>query len=370
MGFDLGVRISIRIMGWVLTSLVEPDIEAGESAGEGRVYNDGRINGQPVLVSPVSKPCVQVLCGCQQARYAGFSLVGVELVASKQTSGSDSTAPDGPERGAAAAPAAASGPDAPLGRAGAASPGKRKKKKWKIQQKILVAVVVPLTAALIGSIGGIIGAEIQKSSSQAPSGSPTTPPPTPAPLGTGQYTIQSSALGYLDVPDPDASGLEEYTCKRLPTETGGSSPNVCIDELDVTNSDLGGGGIHNNLNQVWNIQTSNGVSYTIQSAYDGKVSEGLPPPSCNRFASWTNANGISYGFLAATSTCSMILPSYLSDTFNIIPVAGGYQVRNKDALCLTAINGAGGNDTSTHTRFDECAPSATSIQVWAINAAS
>ena len=119
----------------------------------------------------------------------GLLLVGVELVASKQTSGSDSTAPDGPERGAAAAPAAASGPDAPLGRAGAASPGKRKKKKWKIQQKILGAVVVPLTAALIGSIGGIIGAEIQKSSSQAPSGSPTTPPPTPAPLGTGQYTV-------------------------------------------------------------------------------------------------------------------------------------------------------------------------------------
>jgi hypothetical protein len=293
-------------------------------------------------------------------------------VASEQTSGRDSIpAPNGPPgQVAEPAPAATRGCDAPSGSARVASRNKKKKKKWKTRKKLLVAVVVPLTVALIGSIGGIIGAEIQKSSLSASPGSSTNPPPTPAPLGTGQYTIQSSALGYLDVPDPNANGLVEYSCKTLHTGTGGSGPNLCVDELDVTDSDLGGGGIHNNLNQVWNIETSNGGSYTIRSAYDGKVLEGLPSPSCNRLASWTNANGISYGYLAATSNCSMALPSYLSDTFNIVPVAGGYQVRNNGGLCLTAINGAGGNGTSTHTRFDECAASASSIQVWAISAAA
>jgi len=299
-------------------------------------------------------------------------LVGVRLVASEQTSGSDSTpASNGPPgQSAEAAPAATRGSDTPSGSARVASQSKKKKKKWKRRKKLLIAVVVPLTVALIGSIGGIIGAEIEKASLPEPSGSATNPPPTPALLGTGQYTIQSSALGYLDVPDPNADGLFEYACKTLASGTGGSSPNLCVDELDVINSDMGGGGIHNMLNQVWNIETSNDVSYTVQSAYDGNVSVGVPPPSCNRLASYTNTNGISYGYLAATSNCSMALPSYLSDIFNIIPVAGGYQVRNNGGLCLTAINGAGGNGTSTHTRFDECAASASSIQVWAISPAS
>jgi hypothetical protein len=246
----------------------------------------------------------------------------------------------------------------------------KEKKKRKTRKQVPV-IMVPVICAVIGAVGVIIGAEISKSS-PSPSESVPVLSPTPPPLGTGTYTISSSALGYLDVPDPNGSGLVEYDCQTLPTGTSGSSFELCFDELDVIVSDLGGG-FNNSRNQVWNIQEANsGVDYAIQSTYNGSVLTGLSldPPSCNHFASYTNVHGISYGYLIVTSACTTALPDYLTDTFDIVPVAGGYEVRNNDGLCLTAVNGAGGNGTSTHTRFEQCASSIADYQVWSMNPAA
>jgi hypothetical protein len=243
---------------------------------------------------------------------------------------------------------------------------KRERKKRKEVPNFVVYVVVPLICASIGAIGIVIGARIGKAS---PSPAATSAPATPAPLGTGQYTVSSSALGYLDVPNPNGSGLTEYGCQTLPTRTGNSNPELCIDELDVVDSDMGVG-TQQSFNKVWNIEVADGsTDYAIQSAYRGRIIAGLSlnPPSCNHFTSRIDSNGISYGYLVVTSSCSAALPSSITDTFDIVPVAGGYEVRNNGGLCLTAINNAGGNGTSTHTRFDECAVSESGYQVWAIN---
>lgn len=163
---------------------------------------------------------------------------------------------------------------------------KGKRKKRKEIPVVVVAVLVPMLCAVIGAIGVIVGAKISKPSPSSPepeSSAASTPPP----LGAGAYTISSAALGFLDVPNPDGSGLIEYSCQALSTGTSRSSFRLCFDELDVIDSDMGVG-TRNTLNKVWNIDASDaGSGYTIRSAYNGKVSEGIPlsPPACDRFAS-------------------------------------------------------------------------------------
>jgi hypothetical protein len=251
-------------------------------------------------------------------------------MASEQPPGSESArAPDKPpELDAAPPPVAAPRSGAASGSAGTALPTKKKKKKWKTQKKILVAAV-PVIAAAVAAIGGIIGAEIQKSSSPVLAEPSITASSTPGTLPTGEYTISSSVLGYLGVPNPNATGLVE-DCEPA---------RVCWVEPDVEVIDQGGA-YHDN--QDWDISTSNsGTSYVIQSAYDGSMAQeaddgsvvqgGLSfPPSCDRLVSATYKS--SYGFLVITPKCSMLPQNdntmsfhNITDTFNILPIALGFR---------------------------------------------
>jgi hypothetical protein len=280
-------------------------------------------------------------------------------MASEQPPGSESAhVPDKPREPGIAAPSVA------------ARPRKKKRKKFP------VAVAVPVFVALIGAAAVITNGVISR---RTPTPSPTysTASPTPSLVMTGQYTISSpaSALGNLGVPDPNGTGVLE----------GCPSARICWVEPDVEAPDQGTA-YHDNQN--WNISTSNGgATYVIQSAYNGSVGKeandgsmvqgGLSfPSSCDRLVSATNSNNRSYGFLVITPTCSVLPRSDntyayydITDTFKISPVAGGYEIISHGAgLCLTAINEPGGGlGGSTHTRFDQCAPSASKYQVWTIN---